>query len=500
MALYFATPFLSHFNHNSQNDIKHHLVMVRPRSRITRFCYRKICYFMLQIRRKYKYHLSIAAGTSRVTRSGLPPFLGPNLHHEFTKLAQIYGPIFKLKLGSKTHIVISSPGLAEVVARELDDVFANRDPPAAALEISHGGKSIVWANNNALWRNMRKVFVYEVLSGKNLEASHVFRRAEVRKTVRRVYDAMGTEVVLWRVMFSWSLNVMTSMIWGKSSDGIGVEELREVLSRIVKLLGTANVSDFFPAMARLDLQGVVRDMKRQKTVLGGIFDRIINERMASKVEETIDQKGRRDFLQTLLELKEQNTTSSFTFTQIKTLFMDSIVGATDTTSTTVEWTMAELLQHPNIMKAVQNELEEVVGLNNIVEESHIPKLRGYTVPKGSNVYLNVWAIHRNPEYWENPLEFTPERFINPDGTTKFDFNGNNLKYFPFGSGRRKCPGIRLGEKMVVYVLASLLHSFNWSLPDGKELDLSDKFGIDLKKKERLIVIPSQRLADKNLYM
>ncbi|KAJ9549954.1 hypothetical protein OSB04_022497 [Centaurea solstitialis] len=102
--------------------------------------------------------------------------------------------------------------------------------------------------------------------------------------------------------------------------------------------------------------------------------------------------------------------------------------------------MAELLQNPKVMKDVQDELEQVVGLSNVVEESHIPKLRyldavikeifqlhpplsflklrcpnqsckvgGYRVPKGSNIYLNVWAIHRNLEYWENPLEFTLER-------------------------------------------------------------------------------------------
>ncbi|KAJ9549953.1 hypothetical protein OSB04_022496 [Centaurea solstitialis] len=116
---------------------------------------------------------------------GYLPFLGPNLHHKFTKLAQIHGPIFKLKLGSKTHIVVSSSDLAEVVARE-HDIFANRDPPASALEMSQGGQSIVWANNNSLWRNMRKVFVYEVLSTKNLEASHTFLQAELRKTVTRV--------------------------------------------------------------------------------------------------------------------------------------------------------------------------------------------------------------------------------------------------------------------------------------------------------------------------
>ncbi|KVH95497.1 cytochrome P450 [Cynara cardunculus var. scolymus] len=428
--------------------------------------------------RSRKHTFPLPPGPRGLPVVGYLPFLDVNLHHEFTKMAQRYGPIFKLKLGSKTHIVVSSSDLAKVVVREQDDIFANRDPPVTGIAITYGGQ---------------------------------------------------------RITFLSSLNVVTSMMWGKSlvdeekSKDLGVE-LREVISKIVELLGTANVSDLFPVVARLDLQGLLREMKRQKKVLEGIFDRIMNERIATKVEEGGEQAGRKDFLQILLELKGENTASSFTFDQIKGLFTEIITGGTDTTSTMAEWIMAELLQNPKILKMVQDELEEVVGLSNIVEESHISKLYyldaviketfrlhpplpllitrcpnqscsvgGYTVPKGANVYLNVWAIHRNPEYWDNPLEFNPKRFINPDGTSKYDYNGYNFNYIPFGSGRRKCPGVRLGEKMLVYLLASLLHSFNWTLPTDKEHDLSDKFGIVLKKRKPLIAIPSQRLSDKNLY-
>lgn len=207
------------------------------------------------------------------------------------------------------------------------------------------------------------------------------------------------------------------------------------------------------------------------------------------------------------------------------------MGGTDTTSTMVEWTIAELLQHPKVMKKVQDELEEIVGLNSIVEESHLPRLHhldaviketfrlhpplpllvvrspnkscnvgGYTVPKGSNVFMNVWSMHMDPRYWDNPSEFDHNRFLNSDGTTKFDYNGYNCNCLPFGSGRRRCPGIPLGEKMLVYFLASLLHSFNWTLPSDKDHELSDKFGIVLKKRKPVMVVPSQRLPDKNLYM
>nr|GFB53597.1 cytochrome P450 [Tanacetum cinerariifolium] len=120
---------------------------------------------------------------------------------------------------------------------------------------------------------------------------------------------------------------------------------------------------------------------------------------------------------------------------------------------------------------------------------------GYTIPKGSTIFVNAWSIHRDPRYWDNPLDFNPERFLTNDGTNKWDLRGNNLNFLPFGSGKRVCPGIPLAEKMQMYILASLLHSFDWNLPKGEKHDLSDKFGALLTKRKPLIVIPSQRLSD-----
>lgn len=190
--------------------------------------------------------------------------------------------------------------------------------------------------------------------------------------------------------------------------------------------------------------------------------------------------------------------------------------------------MAELMQHPEVMKKVMKELAEVVGMETFVEEFHLAKLKyldavvketlrlhpalpllvprssiqsstigGYNIPKGTKLLLNVWAIHRDPQFWDNPLEFQPERFLND--ARGFDYSGNNFQYLPFGSGRRMCAGIALAERMLMFVLASLLHSFEWKLPTGTKLDLSEKFGIVIKKKEPLVAIPTPRLHNSELY-
>jgi len=202
-----------------------------------------------------------------------------------------------------------------------------------------------------------------------------------------------------------------------------------------------------------------------------------------------------------------------------------MVGGTSVTSTTVEWAMAELMHRPEIKQRVQQELEKVVGRDHTVDESHIPKLHylravikeslrlhavvpllvprvpsqpclvsGYLIPKGTRVVTNVWAIHMDPEVWDDPSEFRPERFLtrSTHGTREFSF-------FPFGSGRRRCPGLPLVERMLPLVLATLLHAFEWQLPEGVNFDLCERPGVTLTKERPVLAIPTPRIATSELY-
>ncbi|KAK6118995.1 hypothetical protein DH2020_047281 [Rehmannia glutinosa] len=190
--------------------------------------------------------------------------------------------------------------------------------------------------------------------------------------------------------------------------------------------------------------------------------------------------------------------------------------------------MTELMNNPEVMAKAQKELSDVVGLNNMIEESHMPDLKyleaviketlrlhpalpllvprspaqsstigGYTIPKNSRVIINMWSIQRDPSIWDNPNEFRPERFMDDNG--KLDFRGNNFHYHPFGSGRKICVGMPLAERMLVYLLASLLHSFDWKLPEGETLDMTETSGIVLRKTKPLFVVPTARLPD-NMYV
>ncbi|KAG6688888.1 hypothetical protein I3842_11G147500 [Carya illinoinensis] len=468
---------------------------------------------------------------------GYLPFVGTELHKQFQQLGGIYGPIFKVWLGNKLSIVISSPSLIKEVVRDQDAIFSNRDNNVVGRTVTYGGVDIALSLNSPDWKMLRKIFVREMLSTANLDSTFVLRREEIRNTIRNVYDKKGTHIDLGDLAFVTVMNTIMNMLWGGTLRGeegakFGAE-FKHIFAELVMILGKPNVSDLFPALACFDLQGIGRKAKRISKTVDRVLDYAIDKQiksLAKAKEEGTKNTGQKDFLQVLLELREQDDGApSMSMIQIKALVFDIVIGTTDTTTTMSEWVMARLLKHPEIMRKVTEELTEIVGLDNLVEESHLPKLHyleaviketfrlhpanpflllrtpsesstigGYHVPKGSSIYLHIWAVQRDPKYWDSPLEFEPERFLN-NAYGKFDYSGNNFKYLPFGSGRRICAGLALGERTLKYILASLLHSYEWKLPQGSEIEFSDTFGIITKKKNPTIAIPTPRLSKSELY-
>lgn len=207
---------------------------------------------------------------------------------------------------------------------------------------------------------------------------------------------------------------------------------------------------------------------------------------------------------------------------INFVLQDMLIASMDTSATSIEWILTELLRHPHVTKKLQKELEQVVGLNRMVEESDLENLNyldmvikealrlhsvapllihesiedcvvdGFFVQKGSRVIVNVYAAQRDPNAWPEPDKFLPERFVE----SNVDLRGHDFQLLPFGSGRRSCPGMQLGIIIVQLVVAQLVHCFDWELPNGmqpSELDMSEQFGVVTCRAKHLMAVPTYRL-------
>ncbi|KAL0659442.1 hypothetical protein Bca4012_080027 [Brassica carinata] len=246
------------------------------------------------------------------------------------------------------------------------------------------------------------------------------------------------------------------------------------------------------------------------------------EKVVQEHDLDVDKK-RSGFVDTLLSIqREQTAPFVFDRSNIKLIILDMFIGGTTTTSSLLEWTLTELVRHPECVKKLRDEICSVSAHNSYVNEEDVEKmnylnaiiketlrlhpplsiivprllsedvrLRGYDIAAGTQVMINAWAIQRDNATWgPDAEEFKPERHLN----SSLDFQGQDYKFIPFGSGRRLCPAIRLALVLVEVTVANFAKRFDWRVQVGPhgvdKLDLAEAAGIEACRKYPLIVFPT----------
>ncbi|XP_010259651.1 PREDICTED: flavonoid 3'-monooxygenase [Nelumbo nucifera] len=461
------------------------------------------------------------------------PHLGTVPHHSLAAMARTYGPLLHLRLGSVHVVVAASASVAAQFLKTHDANFSSRPPNSGAKHIAYNYQDLVFAPYGPRWRMLRKICSVHLFSGKALDDFRHIRQEEVAVLIRALAGAGKAAVNVGQLLSVCTTNALARVMLGRrvfgSGEGTGdqkSEEFKEMVVELMVLAGVFNIGDFVPALDWLDLQGVASKMKK----LHARFDNFLNGILDEHRVMGGGSEGHTDLLSTLLSLKDNvdGEGGKLTDTEIKALLLDLFTAGTDTSASTVEWALAELIRHPDMLARAQRELDAVVGKDRLVTESDISQLtylqaviketfrlhpstplsvprmasegceiNGYYIPKGSTLLVNVWAIARDPAIWPEPLQFRPERFLPGSKHANVDVRGNDFEVIPFGAGRRICAGMNLGLRMVHLLTATLVHALDWGLQEGQmaeKLNMEEAYGLTLQRAVPLTVHPRPRLA------
>ncbi|KAG0604366.1 hypothetical protein M758_10G166500 [Ceratodon purpureus] len=455
--------------------------------------------------------------------------LGQRPHERLAQMAHKYKPLMSLYLGQKLCIVATSSETAMEFLKTQDNVFSSR-PPLRGAEIIFP-KDISFSDITPEARQMRKIFHLQLISGRRIEESEHIRAEEIAQMVRSIPS--GKVVNVKSCLDAMTANIFTRLIIGKRFMGrSGMDEAEqkelqdfiEITDEIDLLLGTPNPRDLIPAFKWVDLTGLDKRYTNLRSRMESFLSKIIAEhRHKSQKDRVMTVDTHQDFLDTLLHQMDSTDGQEITEQVVTSIIWEAFAAGMETSALVSEWTMAEVLRNPHILKKAQDELDTEVGQTRRVQESDLPKLKylkaivkealrlhpiiptlvphqsnaackafGYDIPAKTQLMVNVWAIGRDPAVWTNPLDFDPERFLGGDqrhvGT---DFSGKSFELLPFGSGRRMCMGMPLGTLLVETGIANLLHCFSWSLPT--DLDMSEGVGLSAKKAVPLCAVASSRL-------
>ncbi|KAL3748755.1 hypothetical protein ACJRO7_009917 [Eucalyptus globulus] len=453
--------------------------------------------------------------------------LGHLPHRSLRSLSAQYGPIMSLRLGLVPAVVVSSPEAAGLFLGTHDAIFASRPRiPEAELDF-YTTKGLVFTEYGPYWRSVRKLCTTHLLSAARVRSFEGMRREEVGSLVASLREsAAAHEAVDLSAQVERAMEDMACrMILGRSTDG--EHDLKGIIQENARVAGVFNLADYVPFLRPLDLQGSSRQFKAVRRSVDKLLEKIIDDHVQDTAH--YDSEHQQDFIDILLSMMNQPIDPReekyiIDRTNIKAIILDMISGSFETASTSIDWAFSELMRNPQTMAHLQEELETIVGLTRMVEESDLPKLNYLDmvvkesmrlhpvvpllvpresmedavinecfIPKKSRIIVNIWAIGRDPSVWsENTEKFVPERFVD----NGIDVKGHHFELLPFGSGRRGCPGIQLGLLQVKLVLAQLAHCFKWELPKDmapSDIDMSERFGLSVPRANHLLAVPTYRL-------
>ncbi|KAM0978639.1 hypothetical protein ACFX13_014844 [Malus domestica] len=462
--------------------------------------------------------------------------LGPP-HESLAVLARNHGPIMTLWLGSMSTVVISSSQVAREMFKNHDVALAGRKI-YEAMKGDYGNEgSLITAQYGPHWRMLRRLCTTEFFVTSRLDAMRGVRGKCIDGMLQFIMDASSRTsseisastdgIDLGRFIFLMAFNLIGNLIFSK--DLLDPKSERGAMffyhaGKVMELAGKPNMADFFPILRWLDPQGIRRNTQFHVEKAFEIAGEFIKERMESTENGGCDGiEKAKDFLDVLLEYRGDGVDEASRFTSPRTInviVFEMFTAGTDTTTSTLEWAMAELLTSPKALKKAQAELRSNISPGNKLQEKDIEnlpylksviketlrlhpplpflvphmamescKMLGHHIPKDTQILVNAWAIGRDPKAWEDPLLYKPERFLKPD---MVDYKGHNFEFIPFGSGRRICPAVPLVSRVLPLALGSLLHSFDWVLPSGlkpENIDMTERMGITLRKSVPLKVIP-----------
>ncbi|KAL9292048.1 putative cytochrome P450 [Arabidopsis thaliana] len=454
------------------------------------------------------------------------------VHRSLQTLSTKYGSILYLRVFSFPVALVSSASIAYEIFREHDVNISSRGFPPTDDSLFAGSFSFTSAPYGDYWKFMKKLLVTNLLGPQALERSRGFRADELDLFYENLLDkAMKKESVdICVEALKLSNNSICKMIMGRScseenGEAERVRALATQLDGLTKKILLAN-------MLRAGFKKLVVSLFRKEMMdVSSRFDELL-ERILVEHEDKLDMHHQgTDLVDALLAAcRDKNAEYKISRNHIKSFFRgkcsshkDLLFASTDTFVQTTQWTVAEIINNPNVLERLRGEIDSVVGKARLIQETDLPNLPylqavvkeglrlhppgplfarfsqegcrigGFYVPEKTTLMINACAVMRDSDSWEDPDEFKPERFLaSSRSEQEKERREQAIKYIAFGSGRRSCPGENLAYIFLGTAIGVMVQGFEWRIKEEKVNMEEANVGLSLTMAYPLKVTPVPR--------
>ncbi|XP_022978033.1 cytochrome P450 81E8-like [Cucurbita maxima] len=433
-------------------------------------------------------------------------YLKVPVHRTFQNLSAKYGPVFSLWLGSRLVVVVSSSEAVEECFTKNDVVLANRPKFLVGKLVAYNCTTVVGSPYGDHWRNLRRIGAMEIFSASRLNQFAGIRMEELKRLLRKLsrnsvhgFSNVDMQSLISELTFNISMRIAAGKRYFGSdvTDEEDVRQFREMIKQAASVAGVSYPGDFIPILnwiSKAFERKLLKLGKRMDTFLQGLIDQLRSNK----------EEGRNTMIDHLLSLQESDPTY-YNDQIIKGMVQVLLLAGTETSAVTMEWALAHLLNNPEILKKAREEVDTQIGQEQLVDESDASELpyvqavvletlrlnpaspllvphltsddctiSNYEIPRDTIVLVNAWAIHRDPNQWEDPTRFNPDRHLESEGDMLY-------KLVPFGVGRRSCPGAVMAQRTMGLTLAALIQCYEWERVGEEIVDMREGRGVTMPK-------------------
>ncbi|CAM8979281.1 unnamed protein product [Rhodiola kirilowii] len=445
-------------------------------------------------------------------------------HKTFAKWAETYGPVYTVKLGAGSMVVLNSTDVAKEAMITRHSSISTRKLSAALTILTSNKCMVATSDYNDFHKMVKRHIITSLLGSNAQQRQHRCQRDLMMDNLCKRFHvdakARPLEAANYRAIFDSELFALAiRQAVGNDVDSLYVEELGTTISNeeMYKILVTdlmeaaieVDWRDFFPYLRWIPNKSIEENMKR----IVSRRNAVIREMISHQRKRLSDGKELNCFLDYLL-LNAQDLTED----EVVNLIWEPIIEISDTTAVTTEWAMYELAKNPSCQDRLFKDIECLCGDKKVSEDdlcqlpylsavfheslrrySPVPvippryvhedtEIGGYHISAGTEIAINLDACNMDKKKWEKPEEWNPERFL--EG--KFD-SGDHYTTMAFGAGKRVCAGSLQAILISTCAIGRLVQEFEWRLVDTEEAD-SDIAVLTNRKLHPLQVIAIPRVG------
>ncbi|XP_002125797.2 cytochrome P450 2B19 [Ciona intestinalis] len=432
---------------------------------------------------------------------GALPFLSKFAHKDIMRWSrEKYGPIMSVRAGQTDSIFLNDyESIYEAMVKQ-GPAFRSR-PGMKLITAYSNGYGLGFSESHKKHSELRQ-FSLKTLRGFGIGGRQLEDRiSDIAQELVQAFERLDGKATDVKMIVGKNVgNVIASIVLGKKFHRDD-KDFQGLINLIFDSFGDEETAKYVLAMMYFpSLRHIPPFKNAWDQTLKGHFEQLdFCRKEIEELKKTLDVNDPRGYVDAfLIEMKKHSPEDSwFHEESLIVCVVDLFFAGTDTSTSTVMWGMVALLNFPEIQEKLHKEIVNATGeaLPSLDHRDELPLLQafiqelyrcmtlgpfgvphetttdayigGYCIPKNTRVVTNTWAVHHDPNTWENPSEFNIYRHIDEDG--KFVFS---KKVIPFGIGCRSCLGEKLARLEVFHFLANIIKRFE-ILPDPESKEIPD---------------------------